>query len=552
MDPRKSAQDIIRCDLCEDAIVQMYCDFCHANLCFSCIGKHISDDYDKHKVVPFQQRKSTLIYPKCTTHQTRGCEFHCKTCNTFVCSLCTISDTHKGHTVSILSEIFYAKKKVIGKDAEVLENTISPTYAEIATEIETQIANLDGEYGNLTTSLIKYGEEWHREIDSIVEKLKIKIEKIKTKHGIILKEHLEEIKQIQYLIKQSQLNLEKIEDSNEVSLTMEYISRTKEFSKLPPKVQVSLPMLSSKMIDTEQLYKLFGSLTLLSTTTEENGYKLKKPETSTRELLEEPELITTISTGYENLRSVICFSEKEIWTSAQVNEMKCFSIQGSQIKTIKSKTGEMPGDIAVTNDGDLVYSDWKYRTVNKVKEGQTEKMIILQGWTPLNLCITSSGDLLVTMFSDDKTQSKVVRYSGSKDKQTIQFDDEGKPLYSGNYNIKHITENRNFDVCVADWEGGSVVVVNQNGKLRFRYTGHPSSPKKNRFEPSGITTDSQNHILTTNYNHCIHILDENGQFLRCINNCDLKDLWGLSTDKNDNLFVAEYNSGKIKKIKYMK
>ncbi|XP_078309897.1 uncharacterized protein LOC111108670 [Crassostrea virginica] len=579
MDPDYIPQDVARCDLCKTGIVEYFCDFCHVNLCKPCIGEHISDDYKKHIIVPIHQKKSALIYPKCETHDNEVFKYQCKDCNTFLCSHCTASkQQNKAHEFVKLDDIFYAKKEKIQMDTEELEKQILPTYEEIANELEIQIASLDGEYTKLTNAISNEKKEIQREVDNAFNQMEKEINEIKVKHHSILKEHINEIKQLQSLMQQTLIALTEMEESNEISSTIHYSSKNEEFRKLPPKVNVSIPKYISKQRENEYVCTLIGKLTPFSSILEERVFTAKKPNTSVRELMDEPEVLNTIMTGLANLRSVTCLNEEQIWTSGQTADIKCFNIQGVLQTAVKTKTGEWPLDIAVDRDEALLYAYWKTRTVYKVKNDQTE-IITLQGWRPLNLCVTSSGDLLVTMFSDNFMQwylqttaslfgqiiwstwlfnqpirhAKVVRYSGSTVKQTIQFDDKGQPLYSGNNNTKYISENRNLDICVADHGARAVVVVNQAGKVRFRYTGHPSPTKNKPFEPRGITTDSQCHILTADKdNNCIHILDTDGQFLSYIDNCDLENPMGLCVDSNDSLFVCERSKGNVKKIRFLK
>ncbi|XP_056004020.1 E3 ubiquitin-protein ligase TRIM71-like [Ostrea edulis] len=550
MHPRRSAQEILLCDLCETVPLQSRCEVCNINLCKACVGEHLSDSTKQHHVMPFLQRKSTPNYPKCPKHANDLCKHYCEDCDIPVCITCVSSGKHKGHKLSEFLDKLNSKTQSLQKDLEELETRIYPQYKEMASNVQTEKAEIETNYGKLTTAAEQEGEILHREITVIVNQRKSAIQEMKNKHLSTLNKNTDKITQKMAELKQIMSDLRSILKSNDVSLTSTYKSRNSEFRTLPPKVRATLPSFTPQKIKKDQLDEMFGSLSPLSINTE-HGDTMKSAEAVSsppvKPLLDEPRLTATIDTGYRELVSVSCLSEDQVWTRGENETMKLLNLQSKLLTSIQTKSGNAPWGIAVTRDGDLVYTDYHNNTVNLIKNKKIQTVITLQGWEPLNVCCTAGNDLLVTMDSDDYKQSKVVRYSGSTEKQSIQFDDQGRPLYSSGY-TKYISENRNLDICVADI--GAVVVVNQSGKLRFRYTGHPSNTEQS-FEPVGITTDSQSHILIADCNNnVIHILDQDGQFLRYIH-CDLRHPWGLCVDIRDNLFVAEYYTAKVKKIQYL-
>ncbi|XP_056015320.1 E3 ubiquitin-protein ligase TRIM71-like [Ostrea edulis] len=552
MDPRHSAQEVLLCDSCETVPLQSHCKLCHINLCVNCVGKHLSDSSIIHNVVPYLHRSSTPTYRKCPKHVGKNCEMFCEKCDIPVCSTCVTSGKHEGHRLSDVLKKLGSKTQNLQKDLEELETRIYPRCEEMAYDVQTEKAELETKYGKLTTAADQQGEILHREITAIVNQRKSDIAEMKNKHLAALNKNTDEVTNRITELRQIIQDLKKILASNEVSLTSTYKSRNSEFRTLPPKVRATFPIFSPPKINKDQLNEMFGSLSALSINTE-HGDTMKSAEAVSsppvKPLLDEPRLTATIDTGYRPL-SVSCLNEEQVWTRGDNEIMKLINLRGKLLTSEQTESGETPQDIAVTRDGDLVFTDYRNKTVNLVKNKQIQTVITLQGWVPLYVCSTVFDDILVTMISDDGKQSKVVRYSGSTEKQTIQFDDQGHPLYSFDFLPKYISENNNLDICVADNKASAVVVVNQSGKLRFRYTGHPFNTEES-FDPRGITTDSQSHILTADYyNHRIHILDQDGQFLRYIHNCGLYGPYGLCVDIRDNLFVAN-GDNKVKIIQYL-
>nr|XP_022290125.1 uncharacterized protein LOC111101809 [Crassostrea virginica]XP_022290134.1 uncharacterized protein LOC111101809 [Crassostrea virginica] len=540
-DPMYSLQDVIRCDLCETPVPPKHCDICHIHLCKACVGKHLSDQTKDHYIVPFKLRGIT---PKCTKHSTKVCTQLCTTCNIPVCPICVAFSKHKQHKKEDILKWFETKREIMQKDLQDLEKSIYPKYQEVATNIPVQRADVNKRSQKLTTALDKQGEALHTEIDTIIQGMKSQIDDMDAQHKAAIDQQEVAINRTIPEITQAILDLKRLLerlqdklDTSDVCLVSEYTSRTKEFWNLPAQFHVTLPTFTPQEINREEIHQQIGSLSELAITF----------------LLDEPRILTDIQTEYrEGLLSVSCLSDSELWTcDYNDNILRLYNLQRVLLRSVQTKSGKPPEDIAVTQSRDLVYTDYHDRSINLVRGTQIQRLITLRGWRPQGLCSTSSGDLLVSMTSSDYKQTKVVCYSGSTEKQSIQWDDQGKPLYSSGYN-KYLSENRNLDICVADCRASAVVVVSAAGKLRFRYTGPPSTPRES-FHPFGITTDSRANILTSDRdNHRIHIIDQDGHFLRYIHDCGLQVTRGLCVDSRDNLFVAEEDTGKVKKLQYYK
>ncbi|XP_062615114.1 uncharacterized protein LOC134276842 [Saccostrea cucullata] len=162
-------------------------------------------------------------------------------------------------------------------------------------------------------------------------------------------------------------------------------------------------------------------------------------------IIHEPQIFHTGIEGGHMMMNVACMDNANIWTCAD-GRITLYNVDQNQSQLISIKQiRTWPNSIAVTKGGDLVFTTHSDRTVNILNNEGIREVIRLRMWRPHSVCCTSSGDFLVTLENDDKKRSKIIRYSGYKEKQSIQFNENGKSLYSSSGSNLHICENRTIN-----------------------------------------------------------------------------------------------------------
>lgn len=559
MDRRTTAQDVYRCELCDENMVDMLCVVCPRKLCKSCVGNHLDDDPNKHKLVKFQDRNTTLVLPTCPIHSSE-CKNYCQECDNAVCPSCIPSDSHKKHTFLNISEVFEKRKEKINSDTKELDEIVFTSYTTIVQREESEAAKLEEDYKSLKQSIENQRTKWHDEIDKIVNMLQDETDRMGETQLKALKKHLQKVQNLRIEIQEAIKSNKDILHSPNVTETLSYKSRNSALKRLPEKLELSTPKFISQPINKDLIAEMFGVVLGFSISEHTEGYE-RNTQTireHQKNFMLKPEILSVLETGEIKCPDKIAFqSNGKLWIAGNEGSLKLFQCDTLQPKTGATSSGlklkhvnlnKGPTDIAVTRTGDLIYGIKLENTVFIFKKDKAEVLINLHDWKLLSLCITAFGELLVCMTDVRKYRCRVVRFNQDLEiRQIIQYDHRGKSLYTSGMLSKCIEENKNGDICLADCDAAGVIVTDRAGQLRFRYDGKTSFQNNAPFRPVGIATDSKAHILVSD-SLKIHIIKENGRFLRFLDIVCSNPL-RLALDEDDNLYIADTH-GNVKVVQY--
>lgn len=161
---------------------------------------------------------------------------------------------------------------------------------------------------------------------------------------------------------------------------------------------MSLPSFIPLKINSNKIYEQFCLIKLDKATSfkaEEHCYFMDAPsaDSSQRDTspIEEPNRTNVIYSEYKalfKLCSGSCLSNEEIWLTSEDSVIRLYNLREENVsKSIHTKSGSPPKDIAVTSSGDLVYTDYTDRTVNIVKNTNIHTVIDCEDGA-LSMCVS--------------------------------------------------------------------------------------------------------------------------------------------------------------------
>lgn len=392
-------------------------------------------------------------------------------------------------------------------------------------------------------------KRWHQEVDTIFDKLGSSISLMKESSLESIKTQQKTIKDTTQGMVQTVQHNKLVLKTNRASDVIEHKSNLNQFNNIITDINIFTPPVLINTVKGKELSLEIGEYK--AKLTHEISLPVDVPYQSTKTLLKLAIVIAVIPTSYKPLHEVACLGKNEAWIcgSRYTTTITRIGINGKS-KACLYNNIHIVADIAVNVQGDLVYI---YGDKGEIKGHPNSLTIsIPQNWRPYSLCCSRSGDVLVSM--SNGRERKIIRYHEKEITQEIHKDENGALIFEkGNHlHCLRFMENNNRDICISDDNAGVMIVVNLAGKVRFRYDGKPA--KKNyQFRPRNIVTDSLNQIIIADYsNSCLHIIDQDGKFLKCVDDYGLDNVHALSVDDEGRLWAARMSkSGIIKVIQYL-
>ncbi|XP_061196011.1 uncharacterized protein LOC133204297 [Saccostrea echinata] len=401
------------------------------------------------------------------------------------------------------------------------------------------------------------GKKYHKIVDNFIKKYQSDSRKMESEDLNSIQDLKSEFHKLHLLIQSAIVENQYILASNDSSKLANYTSKHEKFRKVPPRFELTVLQFNPTELTERVFCQIIGDIPY-TVKTGIQGQVLKAPkpvskfEKPIRKFLDSPRLTGYINTG-EVIHEIACIPYTDEFYVSGIRGIFKHNNEGKVLDKI-STTKKDPAKITVTREGHLLYLDGRHGNITKVKSGKLKHLIRVNdvGWIPKAICCTLTNDILVLMTSlyvfHRPVHRQVVRYSSSRVMKEIQLSDIVFGSFPSHKYVPCIDENKNLDTVVNNTN--SILVLNNEGKLRIKYDSNPESNKYTNFIPCGITNDSMCHILVADRaNNITHIIDQNGQFLLFIDfqiPCDL-----ITIDSNDILYVAEPETFTVNQIKYL-
>ncbi|XP_061192325.1 uncharacterized protein LOC133200558 [Saccostrea echinata] len=511
-------------------------------------------------LVESQSRKVLNTPPPCQHHPNHKYDQYCFHCEVPVCFECVTSGEHDGHDVQNVSIMYDSLRELITKDTQELENFISPFYDTVMSDIEVTHKVVANKHHDRKKTILELRKDLRKMVDDITERLFKEEEKMEADDISSLqsleKKFLKMRNRVRLTIEENHKIMNDANFPRLINHLFRYTSKNQFFRDVPERFEMVVSDFNPSTPNENDLSEKIGKLgpTITRPIQRQRLPALRKVADKNPKTMGSTHcVLDRVKTGFVRTARVSSSPQTDEFYVCGDNKVIKHFRKKELLEEISTLCQNEPFDLTVNKDGHLVYSDYDDGSVNIVKNGKTERLLKLLEWRPQALCCTSANELLVTMRMEDRSQSKIVRYScysECKVMQEIQYNESRTPLYS---NPAFIEENKNLDIIVSDWSTRAIVVVTKMGKFHFSYTGNLQANRYRTFNPYGVATDNSCHILIADFdNNVVHIIDKSGHFLLYLDSCHLYYPWDLSVDSNDILYVAECYSNDVKRIKYLK
>ncbi|XP_062612792.1 uncharacterized protein LOC134274528 [Saccostrea cucullata] len=509
------------CFRCTEGI-RYICKNCRDSFCEKCVQEHVERlRYVQHSIVLYRYKNSKVDIPSCNKHPCYKLDTFCRRCLVPLCLKCwTYSKTHANHKFGYMTELIDIRKEEILFESNNLQSVIIPNLLNKSISLEKELTEAENEFDDALKNMEETKCNILEDINKVFKDLQGRTNKKKENMLSIFRNKAVQVKDAHskaLQVLQRNRSVVQLEDDNGLQKILNYKAYDEpcfsthghHLDKVHNDLDDPIVVHGRSLNVVQEVHSGgFGSLVVdLQYSSTEDG---------------------SISDGYINRRS-------------------------SENPGIQIACPKRPHDITVFNN-EICYSCGS-EGVFIVENGESKLCLSIPGWLAEGLCATSKNELLVCVSNSSSQEIKIIRCDASRDKselkitQEIQFNGE-QPLFQfGEYEL-FIAENKNEDICVSDTNADAVIVVDKLGKLRFKYQGEVMFDKI-LFRPDQIITDSLCNIIVTDYmNNCLHILDQNGLYLKCVDNCGLDFPIPLDIDEEGNLLVGMYLSGQIKVIRY--